>query len=82
MELERWRDVHVGFENDELQIGGVRIWSADWRPTAERAVELPHPAHLHQRHWYSVYEAGDRLRPVRFAACELSNGVWGFYVPV
>ncbi len=28
MEYEGWRDVHVGFEGDDLKIGGVRIWDA------------------------------------------------------
>jgi hypothetical protein len=29
MEYEGWRDVHVGFEGDELKIGGVKIWETD-----------------------------------------------------
>lgn len=82
MEYEGWRDVHVGFEGDGLKIGGVKVWSAEWRRTDLRAVQLPHPAHPHQRHMFHVYEVGNGPKPVRFAAGELSNGVWGFYVPV
>jgi hypothetical protein len=82
MEYEGWRDVHVGFEGDDLKIGGVGIWDADWRRTGLEAVQLPHPAHQHQRHRFDVYEVGEEKHPIRFAAGELSNGVWGFYVPV
>jgi hypothetical protein len=42
---------------------------------------LPHPAHPHQSHRYDIYDIGDGWNPVRFAVGELSNGVWGFYVP-
>ncbi len=77
----RWRDVHVGFEGDSLKIGGIEIWKQSWRPVSGLSVELPHPAHPAQRHRFDLYEAGIEARPVRFAAGELSNGVWGFYVP-
>jgi hypothetical protein len=42
---------------------------------------LRHPTYPNQTHQYDIYEIGDAERPVRFAAGELSNGVWGFYVP-
>lgn len=40
---------------------------------------LPHPAHLDQLHFFTVYAVDDGARATRFAATELSNGVWGFY---
>ena len=82
MEYEGWRDVHIGFGNDGVEIGGVNIWESDWRSTGQEAIQLPHPAYPHQGHRFDIYEAGDIQNPVRFAAGELSNGVWGFYVPV
>lgn len=80
--MSGWRDVHVGFEGDDLSIGGVKIWRETWRPSGRDPVQLPHPAHQHQRHRFDVYEAGSAENPICFAAGELSNGVWGFYVPV
>ncbi len=74
-----WRDVHVGFERDGLRLGGLGVWDEPWREVGTGPVTLPHPAHPHQRHSFWIYEIGGP--PVRFAAGELSNGVWGFYLP-
>ncbi|MXN47765.1 hypothetical protein GR138_21400 [Shinella kummerowiae] len=79
--MNEWREVHVGFEGDDLRIGKIEVWRQDWRRTAEDAVQLPHPSYQNQRHRFDIYEAGPDLSPVRFAAGELSNGVWGFYIP-
>jgi hypothetical protein len=76
-----WREVHIGIEGDGLQIGGIAIWEHKWRSTGEPGVDLPHPSHSHQIHRYSVCEIGDAGKSIRFATTELSNGVWGFYVP-
>lgn len=76
-----WRAVHVGFENDGLRIGAVSVWEHAWRAAGVPRVHLPHPAYPHQMHWFTVYDIGEGSRPVRFAVDELSNGVWGFYVP-
>jgi hypothetical protein len=73
--------VHVGFEGDDLSIGGLVVWKEEWRPVDLGRLELPHPAYRNQVHRYDVYEIGDEANPVQFAAGELSNGVWGFYVP-
>lgn len=74
-----WTDVHVGLEGDGLRIGGLAVWQEKWKPVGED-LDLPHPAHPLQTHRYRVYEIGD-APCIRFAAGELSNGVWGFYVP-
>lgn len=74
-----WRAVHVGTEGDGLKIDGLEVWSQKWR-AAGSSVELPHPAYPAQVHRFDVYEIGDQ-HPVRFAAGELSNGVYAFYVP-
>lgn len=79
--MSEWRDVHVGFEGDDLKIGGIEVWCQDWCRTGEASVQLPHPSYQHQRHRFDIYKAGPQDSPVRFAAGELSNGVWGFYTP-
>jgi hypothetical protein len=75
-----WRPLTVGLLTDSITIGGLAVWAEQWRPTGER-LSLPHPAYPEQMHDYSVYEIGPASSAVRFAAGELSNGVWGFYVP-
>ena len=76
-----WRSVHVGFQDDGLKIGGVEIWKHEWRRTDSEPLILPHPDYPDQRHRYYIYEVGDQDQPECFAVSELSNGVWGFYVP-
>lgn len=76
-----WRSVHVGFARDGLQLGGRDVWAEAWRATADPPVHLPHPAHPAEIHRYAIQEIGHGPATVRFAAAELSNGVWGFYVP-
>ncbi len=77
----RWQAVHVGFANDGLRIGGLDVWVLKWVPVGREVAMLPHPAHPAQIHSYEVYDVADDCTRVRFAAGELSNGVWGFYVP-
>ena len=79
--MSKWRNVHVGFENDGLTIAGVEVWREAWRPTGSPSVQLPHPSYPNQHHDFNIVEVGSLGCPIRFAAGELSNGVWGFYVP-
>ena len=76
-----WRAVHVGFERDGLRLDGVSVWDKRWREVTREPLTLPHPAYPQQRHSFWIYEVGDPAHPVRFATGELSNGVWGFYLP-
>lgn len=78
LEHDGWRSVHVGFANDGVTIGGYDVWATPWRDVGAGPLALPHPAHPAQRHSFTIYEFGEGER---FAVGELSNGVWGFYVP-
>ncbi len=82
LDIAGWRVAHIGFADDGLVIAGLEVWKQAWRASNASPVDLPHPAHPHQIHGYDIHEIGDASHPVRFAVCELSNGVWGFYVPV
>jgi hypothetical protein len=80
--LSQWRARHIGFERDGLILDGLDIWGSEWRPLGVAPVELPHPAHPHQLHRFKIYEAGEGSKARQFAACELSNNVWGFYTRI
>ena len=76
-----WRFVSIGFEGDPTDIGGgLNPWALDWRDTKGWIV-VAHPSYPLQRHTMSVYEVDETPSAVVFAAGELSNGVWGFFVP-
>jgi len=76
-----WRQAHIGFSNDGLKIGGFDVWSLPWRSVDLPSLQLAHPAYPEAMHRFSIQEIQDGQNVVRFAASELSNGVWGFYVP-
>ena len=78
-----WTPIHVGFEGAELSIGGINPWrhANAWRRVRQEDIVVPHPSYPHQRHRASVYELAWNGTTTRFAVTELSNGVYGFYVP-
>ena len=80
--MHAWRLETIGFSIDDIRIGGLSVWKHAWRLMEMEPILRPHPDYPNQIHRYNVYEIGDAVLPVRFAASELSNGVWGFYVPV
>ncbi|MFN4001519.1 hypothetical protein [Microcella sp.] len=75
-----WTPVGVVFENHPIEIDGVNPWQQSWQSTGAIAY-VRHPAHPTQVHDVSVYDMQVEGRTIRFAAGELSNGVWGFYRP-
>jgi hypothetical protein len=76
-----WKQAHIGIEADGVRIDGLCVWDHKWRSVGLPPVKLPHPAHPDQFHDFSIYEIGDWKGLTRFAAAELSAGIWGFYVP-
>jgi hypothetical protein len=71
----------LGSVGDGLKIGGLEVWRHAWRSAGIEPLNLPHPSYPSQTHRYIIYDIGDERVAVRFAAAELSKGVWGFYVP-
>jgi hypothetical protein len=77
--ISGWKAAHVGFDHDDLTLGGLPVWSLEWRQEKGRCVTLGHPAYPDQLHAFSIYRIDDGKCATRFAAAELSNTVWGFY---
>ncbi len=78
--MTEWRFVHIGSENDGLELGGLTVWREEWREGVEPLL-LSDPADPSQTHRLGVYEIGPAGSPVRFAAGEFSTGIWGFFIP-
>ena len=76
-----WRHVATVAEGDRVAIDGVDPWRSSWHASDEPAIVVAHPSWPSQRHHLRVYELHTQARVVRFAAGELSPGVWGFFVP-
>jgi len=79
--MSNWKAVGVVAEGQSIQVGDLNVWDHRWARKSDDPVELPHPAHPHQRHRMFIYEVSAGGKKVTFAAGELSANVWGFYVP-
>jgi hypothetical protein len=64
------------WEGDEFDIGGVNPWQHEWLSQSERIV-VAHPSYPAQRHEVDVW-----VIRVRFAAGEISNLAWAFFLPM
>jgi len=73
-----WRPVGMCGEGDAFDLVGINPWDHEWVSQRERIV-VAHPSYPSQRHDVDVWviHAPDRI--VRFAAGEMSNGVWAFF---
>jgi len=81
-ETAGWRAVGVVLDGQPIDLGGgIDPWKHSWR-ALDQEVWMRHPSWPTQLHDLPTYEitAGDRT--IVFAAGELSNQVWGFYVPI
>ncbi|MBU7438834.1 hypothetical protein [Paraburkholderia fungorum] len=77
--MSAWEAVGVVAEGQQISISGLNPWFFDWTRSSEPPVELPHPQYQTQRHLMRVFEIASEARTVRFAAAEVSAGVWAFY---
>jgi hypothetical protein len=82
-QLMAWRRTHTGPEQDHGQVGGLPVWNHEWRRQAGE-VWLPEDAPSASQLNFQIYEIGGVGWPVqvRFAATEISNGVWSFWEDV
>jgi len=76
-----WRFISIGFERERVSVAGVNPWGLKWRSLQEPPIVVAHPDWPLERHQMFVYELDSPRGPIKFAAGEFSNGVWGFYVP-
>ena len=74
-----WRSVGIVFDGDPIDLDGVNPWQHSWRDTGE-IVWMRHPSYPTQLHDMPEYTIVADGREITFAAGELSNTVWGFYL--
>lgn len=79
-ETPGWRSAGIVFDGDPIDLEGVNPWRHSWRDTGE-VVWMRHPSYPTQLHDVPVYTMETERGEVTFAAGELSNTVWGFFLP-
>lgn len=68
-------------DGGSIDVGGFNPWNAEWHTVDEPQITVAHPQYRSQHHLITVYEFRSADKVQRFAAGELSNGAWGFFVP-
>jgi hypothetical protein len=76
----KWIPVGVVFEDGPIDVQGVNPWLYAWQDLHTR-IELYHPTYPNQRHMMDIYRIDAPSGQILFATGELSNGVYGFFVP-
>lgn len=77
--MPTWRFVGSCFDGAPFAIAGIDVWRS-WSPTGERTV-VTDPLYPWQTHEFPIYTMSDNGRTVVFAAGEVSNTVWAFFIP-
>lgn len=69
-------------DSETISIGGISPWRHNWKTLRGGVpIILPDPACRSREHWFKVYEIRDGDICLRFAAGDMAENLWGFYVP-
>jgi hypothetical protein len=69
------------WDGDEFDLDGLNPWQHEWIPQSQRIV-VAHPSYPSQRHDVDVWMIEALDGTIRFAAGEMSNLAWAFFLPV
>jgi hypothetical protein len=75
-----WRPVGMCGDGEVFDLEGLNPWEHKWYSQSERIV-VAHPFYPAQRHDVGVWVIRAPDRVIRFAAGEMSNGAWAFFLP-
>jgi hypothetical protein len=81
--VAQWKVLGVVVDGQEIDIDGINPWEHQWCQISTERVQLQNPAYPARQNpvEVSIYKIEDAGRKVTFAAGEVSNCVWCFYVP-
>jgi hypothetical protein len=77
-----WRAVGMCWDGEEFDLEGLSPWEHEWEHSQPERIVVAHPAYPSQRHDVDVWLIRAPDRVVRFAAGEMSNNAWAFFLPV
>jgi hypothetical protein len=80
-DMKDWKFHKVVYDGDRLKITNVNVWEHKWISSDSDTIEVPHPQYPSQRHTLWPYYIEIEGKRIHFAAGELSNCVWCFYLP-
>lgn len=74
-----WQFAGSSKEGEAFEIKGVNVWGRGWQVSPGEEAHVHDPVYG-QRFVFKVYTIQDGDQTIEFAAGEISNGEWGFYV--
>jgi hypothetical protein len=77
-----WRAVGMYWDGEEFDLEGLNPWEHEWKHSQPERIVVAHPAYPSQGHDVDVWLIRAPDRVVRFAAGEMSNNAWAFFLPV
>lgn len=69
----------ICFDGEPIDVSGENPWDFEWRSLGG-VVVVPHPTYPRQRHELNLYSIQANGGLIEFAAGEVSEGVWVFYL--
>ena len=75
-----WHSVGLCWDGEDFDLEGINPWHHEWASQAERIV-VAHPSYPTQRHDADVWTIHTSDRVIKFAAGEMSNLAWAFFLP-
>ncbi len=70
------------WDGEDFDLDGLNPWQHEWECSDPERIVVAHPAYPSQRYDVEVWAIRAPDRVVRFAAGEMSNLAWAFFVPV
>lgn len=75
-----WRSVGMCWDGEQFDLEGINPWEHDW-VNQSRQIVVAHPSYPGQRHTVDTWAIQTPARVVLFAAGEMSNLAWAFFLP-
>jgi hypothetical protein len=78
---DEWKVAGIVLDGEDIRLDGLNPWDLKWQRAQEDPIMLECPKYSDQLYKFWIYRVESDSRVVKFAAGELSNNVWAFYLP-
>jgi hypothetical protein len=76
--MTKWQFIGFIPDGSPLTIDGIDVWKSKWEHAKGEEAEVIDPEYG-EKFSLPIYRIVQDAKVVQFAACEVSNCMWGFY---